>query len=86
MYENRTIEYSNFYANELEYDLHGVIEREKIRLLVVELLLFEIWVHGWCSTTDAIKKIISFPAKERGALMRQSLKLILKWIYGDQIT
>ena len=42
MYENRTIEYSNFYANELEYDLHGVIEREKIHLLVVELSLFEV--------------------------------------------
>ena len=51
MYENRTIEYSNFYANELEYYLHGVIERGKIRLLVVELLLFEIWVHGWCTAT-----------------------------------
>ena len=70
-YENRTIEYSNFYANELEYDLHGVIEREKIRLLVVELLLFEIWVHGWCTATIWIKIIISFPAEERGVLMRQ---------------
>ena len=42
IYGNRTIEYSNFYANELEYDLHGVIEREKIYLLVVELSLFEV--------------------------------------------
>ena len=40
--ENRTIEYSNFNANELEYYLHGVIEREKIRLFVVEILLFEV--------------------------------------------
>ena len=74
MYENRTIEYSNFYANELEYDLHGVIEREKICLLVVELLLFEIWVHGWCTATVWMK-IISFPAEERGVLMRETMKL-----------
>ena len=31
MYENRTIEYSNFYANELvEYDLHGLIGKKKL--------------------------------------------------------
>ena len=77
MYENRTIEYSNFYANELEYDLHGVIEREKIHLLVVELSLFEVWLHGWCTTSIWIK-IIFFPAEERGVLMRQ------KHLYGTR--
>ena len=42
IYENRTIEYSNLCENKLEFDLHGVIERLKILLLVVELLLFEV--------------------------------------------
>ena len=38
--------------------------------MVVELLQFEVGVHGWCTSKNLIKIIICFPADEIGVLMR----------------
>ena len=42
--------------NKLEYQLYGVINGLKIRLLVVELLQFEVRVHHRCTTINTLDK------------------------------
>ena len=67
------IDYRNLYADELEYEVHSVINGLKIRPLVVDSLQLEVWVHGWCTSTNSIKIVICFQGEQGGVLMRESI-------------
>ena len=64
---------NNLYTDKLGEYIHRVVKQSKICRLVVELLQFEVGVHGWCSSKTGMKIILSFPAEERVVLMRGSI-------------